>query len=62
MPTMIHSPSVVREDLDLIRKDLAPVFDRMGGSRLLITGGAGFLGYYLVQAVTHWNRYGERRR
>lgn len=56
MPTMIHSPSVVREDLDLIREDLAPVFDRMGGSRLLITGGAGFLGYYLVQAVTHWNQ------
>lgn len=28
----------------------------MSGSRLLITGGGGFLGYYLVQAALHWNR------
>ena len=53
---MIDSTSVVRTDLDLIREDLAPVFTRMAGNRLLVTGGAGFLGYYLVQAVTDWNR------
>ncbi|MPY74221.1 MAG: NAD-dependent epimerase/dehydratase family protein [Alphaproteobacteria bacterium] len=29
---------------------------RMEGKNLLITGGAGFLGYYLVQAPLHWNR------
>lgn len=28
----------------------------MAGHRLLITGGAGFLGYYLVQSIVHWNR------
>lgn len=28
----------------------------MQGRRLLISGGAGFLGYYLIQAVLHWNR------
>ena len=27
----------------------------MSGSRLLITGGGGFLGYYLVQSALHWN-------
>jgi nucleoside-diphosphate-sugar epimerase len=53
---MINSMSVVRSDLDLIRGDLAPVFTRMAGNRLLVTGGAGFLGYYLIQAVTDWNR------
>ena len=31
----------------------------MEGSNLLITGGAGFLGYYLVQSVLFWN---ERAR
>ena len=29
--------------------------ERCPGGRLLITGGAGFLGYYLVQSVLHWN-------
>ena len=28
----------------------------MSGSSLLITGGGGFLGFYLVQAALHWNR------
>ena len=27
----------------------------MAGRNLLISGGAGFLGYYLVQGVLHWN-------
>ncbi len=31
----------------------------MAGKRLLITGGAGFLGYYLVQAVVHWNKQSD---
>jgi len=28
----------------------------LAGKKLLITGGAGFLGYYLVQSVLHWNK------
>jgi nucleoside-diphosphate-sugar epimerase len=28
----------------------------MAGDRLLITGGAGFLGYYLIQAALHFNK------
>jgi len=31
----------------------------MGGKTLLVTGGAGFLGYYLVQGVVEWNRNAE---
>ena len=44
------------EDLDSICQDLVEEFGRMSGRRLLITGGGGFLGYYLVQSALHWNR------
>ncbi len=47
---------VVRQDLEEICAGLTDEFTRMAGKRLLITGGAGFLGYYLVQSVLHWNR------
>jgi UDP-glucuronate decarboxylase len=47
---------LLQNDLDALCTDLAMEFDRLAGKRLLITGGAGFLGYYLVQAALHWNR------
>lgn len=43
-------------DLDYICGNLRTEFERMSGSNLLITGGAGFLGYYLVLAALHFNR------
>ncbi|MFO0982806.1 MAG: NAD-dependent epimerase/dehydratase family protein [Planctomycetota bacterium] len=46
---------IVRQDLDSICTTLTPELGRIAGKRLLITGGAGFLGYYLVQTVTRWN-------
>ena len=46
---------LLEEDLDAICADLAAEFGEMSGSRLLVTGGGGFLGYYLVQSVLHWN-------
>ena len=48
--------NVVARDLDEIQNDLQDEFQTLAGRRLLITGGAGFLGYYLVQAPLHWNR------
>lgn len=57
--TMTKIPSLkelVGEDLDNICQDLSEEMARMEGKNLLITGGAGFLGYYLVQAPLHWNR------
>lgn len=42
-------------DLDTIVTKLDQDMARMTGRRLLITGGAGFLGYYLVQAPLRWN-------
>lgn len=47
---------VLEEDLGSVCDDLAAEFGRMSGGRLLITGGGGFLGYYLVQAALHWNK------
>jgi len=43
-------------DLDYICGNLQTEFGRMAGSKLLITGGAGFLGYYLVLAALHYNQ------
>jgi UDP-glucuronate decarboxylase len=50
----------LRSDLDYICGNLREEFARMAGSSLLITGGAGFLGYYLVQAALHFNRNAGR--
>ena len=47
--------TVVQKDLDYIASALKAEFARMGGKNLLVVGGAGFLGYYLVQSVLHWN-------
>ena len=46
---------VVALDLDQMLRALEAELAEMAGQSLLITGGAGFLGYYLVQAVLAWN-------
>ena len=52
----VTAAKVVGVDLDYIVQSLEDEFASMEGTRLLITGGAGFLGFYMVQAVLHWNR------
>lgn len=53
----MHTADDVRDhDLDYICQQAKEAFSQMSGRRLLITGGAGFLGYYLVQSVLRWNR------
>lgn len=49
-------PPVAAEDLTEAARRLGEVLAPMAGGRLLITGGAGFLGYYLVQLPLAWNR------
>jgi len=47
---------LLKIDLDYICSQLADEFNEMSGKNVLMTGGAGFLGYYMVQSVLHWNR------
>jgi len=51
-----NAEQVVRNDLDYICGNLQEEFGQLSGKALLLTGGAGFLGYYLVQSVLHWNK------
>ena len=54
-PRIPSLAELLRTDLDYVCDNLQAEFGRMAGKRLLITGGAGFLGYYLVQSALHFN-------
>jgi UDP-glucuronate decarboxylase len=54
--TMKSATEVVATDLDFLSHRLRAEFDGLSGRSVLIAGGAGFLGYYLVQSALHWNR------
>jgi nucleoside-diphosphate-sugar epimerase len=47
--------TLLDRDLDYVCENLRDEFGAMAGKRVLMTGGAGFLGYYMVQSVLHWN-------
>lgn len=54
---MKTAAEVIRSDLDFIAtRGAGEALAAMSGRRLMIAGGAGFLGYYLVQGALHWNR------
>lgn len=53
---VIGLQQLLDEDLDTLCTDLTAEFGEMSGGRLLVTGGGGFLGYYLVLGALHWNR------
>lgn len=57
MPTQIPTLAELLEtDLEYMSRACRREFEALSGKDLLITGGAGFLGYYLVHGVVHWNR------
>lgn len=51
----LSASKVIADDLERIGRRLDGEFRRMSGASLLITGGAGFLGHYLVRSVLDWN-------
>jgi nucleoside-diphosphate-sugar epimerase len=54
--TLPSLEELLDRDLDYICANLREEFGRIAGKHLLITGGAGFLGYYLVLAAMQWNK------
>jgi UDP-glucuronate decarboxylase len=55
-PRILPLSQLLTADLDYICGNLREELPKLAGNSLLITGGAGFLGYYLVQTVLHFNR------
>lgn len=56
-PTEVEAArSVVAADLKRMAERLEPDLRELAGSRVLMTGGAGFIGYMMVQLFAFWNR------
>lgn len=51
----MNAKKIIDTDLTYIINNASKELDILSGKRLLITGGGGFLGYYLVQAIVKWN-------
>ncbi len=55
MSSLSTAAEVIAADLDYICDELSEEFPALSGRRILIIGGAGFLGYYLIQSLLHQN-------
>ena len=59
---MNNAKTVVNNDLNYICNNLQKEFSYLAGKKLLITGGAGFLGYYLVQSILYRNKFTDTQQ
>ncbi|MCK5039964.1 MAG: NAD-dependent epimerase/dehydratase family protein [Candidatus Aenigmarchaeota archaeon] len=53
---------IVEKDMKYIADNAKEEFNKMSGKNLLITGGAGFLGHYLINSVLHWNDTNKNKK
>lgn len=53
---MKNSQEVIMGDLTYITDNLNEELIKLEGNSILITGGAGFLGYYLIKTFLHYNK------
>lgn len=54
---IISANDIVINDVDYICSAVRSELRMMEGQTLLITGGAGFLGYYLINSILHYNHH-----
>ena len=52
---MKSSSDIEKIDLDYILKNLKDEFIKLSKSKVLLTGCAGFLGYYIIKSIVNWN-------
>jgi UDP-glucuronate decarboxylase len=52
---MLLASKVVSDDLLYMESNLRNELNLLSGKRVLITGGGGFLGYYLIKLLIYWN-------
>lgn len=49
-------------DLEYIINEASFEFDKLANSKVLITGGGGFLGYYFVKSFLRWNQLNPKKQ
>lgn len=59
MNPVLSGNQIVSEDLKYIHASLSEEWELLKGKKMLLAGGAGFLGFYLIQTVLDWNQSAE---